>query len=112
MLLYDKEAISTSVHINKAIQNQLPPPVIDCSSHSLKKEKKKRKLQFNLLQRINESAVVYGWRVDDFLNELSVTVGVGCGDVNEDLQVLHPVGQCQHFLGGQDIQLHCIPEKG
>lgn len=67
--------------------------------------------RFNILQRVDESAVVYGRRVDDFLNELSITVGVGCGDVNENLQVLHPVGQCQHLLGGQDIQLHCISER-
>lgn len=70
-----------------------------------------KKVQFNLLQRINQSAVVNGWRVDYFINKLSVTVGVGCGDMNEDLQVLHSVGQCEHFLGGEDIQLHCIPEK-
>lgn len=66
---------------------------------------------YNLLQRVDESAVVNWGRVDNFLNELSVTVGVGCGDVNKDLQVLHLVGQCQHLLGGQDIQLHCISDR-
>lgn len=66
----------------------------------------------NSLQRIDESAVVYGRRVDDFLNEFSVTVGISCGDMDEDLQVLHPVSQCQHLLGGQDIQLHCISDGG
>lgn len=65
----------------------------------------------SLLQCIDELVVVYGWRVDYFFNELSVTVGVGCGDVKEDLQVLHPVGQCQHLLGSQDIQLQCISES-
>lgn len=64
-----------------------------------------------LLQRVDESAVVYRGRVDDLLDELSVTVGVGCGDVDEDLQVLHPVRQGQHLLRGQDVQLHCISER-
>lgn len=64
--------------------------------------------QISLLQRVDEFAVVYGGRVDHFLYELSVTVGVGCGDVNKDLQVLQPVGQRQHLLSGKDIQLHCI----
>lgn len=73
--------------------------------------KQTRPQQIILLQRIDEFAVVYRGRVDDFLNELPVTVGVGCGDVNKDLEVLHLVGQCQHLLGGQDIQLHCISEK-
>lgn len=66
--------------------------------------------QISLLQRIDEFVVVYGGRVDNFLNELTITVGVGCRDMKEDLQVLHLVGQCHHFLGGQDIQLHCISE--
>lgn len=67
--------------------------------------------KFNLLQRINESAVVNGGRVDDFLDELPVTVGVSRGDVNENVQPLHPASQCQHLLRGQDIQLHCISEE-
>lgn len=72
----------------------------------------KGEVQSNLLQRIDESAVVYRRRVDDLLDELAVTVSIGCGDMNEDLQVLHLAGQRQHFLSGQDIQLHCIPENG
>lgn len=68
-------------------------------------------LHISLLQRVDESAVVYGGRVDELLDELSVTVSVGCGDVDEDLQVLHPVRQGQHLLRGQDVQLHRISER-
>ena len=66
----------------------------------------------NLLQALNELPVVNGWGIDHFLDELPVTVGVGCGDVEKHLQVLHTVGQRHHLLGGQDIQLKCIPKKG
>lgn len=97
----EKEAISSFVH-KMAIQKSNITTLLIAVA---------KKVQFNLLQGINQSAVVNGRRVDYFINKLSVTVGVGCGDMNEDLQVLHSVGQCQHFLGGEDIQLHCIPEK-
>ena len=59
-----------------------------------------KKATANLLQGIDEFAVVHRRRVDDLLNELPVTVGIGRGDVQEYLQVLHPVGQGHHLLGG------------
>lgn len=65
----------------------------------------------NLLQGIDELAVVHRGRVDDLLDELPVTVGISRGHVEEDLQVLHPVGQRHHLLGGQDVQLHGISER-
>lgn len=74
--------------------------------HAEKSDQRKQ----DVLQTVDEFAVVYGRRVDDLLDEVFVTVGVGCGDVNENLQVLHPASKCQHLLGGQNIQLHCIPD--
>jgi len=65
----------------------------------------------DLLQGINEFSVVDGWSVDDLLDELPVTVGVGCGDVEQDLQVLHGVCQCHHLLGCKDVQLESISIK-
>ena len=70
----------------------------------------RKPVHVNLLQSVDEPPVVDGWRVDDLLDELPVTVGVGRGDVEEDLQLLHPVGQGQHLLCGQDVQLHRISE--
>lgn len=65
----------------------------------------------NSLQGIEEFAVVDGERVDHFLDQLAVTVGEGGGYVDEDLQVLHPVGQLQHLLRGADVKLHRVSER-
>lgn len=97
--------ILTVEYINKAIKKKKHHYQFNYAAANLKFS------HYNLLQRVDESAVVNWGRVDNFLNELSVTVGVGCGDVNKDLQVLHLVGQCQHLLGSQDIQLHCISDR-
>lgn len=70
-----------------------------------------KRAPLHLLQCINEFVVVYWRRVDYFFDELLVTVGVGRGDVKEDLKVLYLVGQRYHLLCGQDIQLHCISDR-
>lgn len=64
----------------------------------------------NILQTVDEFAVIDGGRVDDLLDQVFVTVGVRCGDVNENLQMFHPASERQHLLGGQNVQLHRIPE--
>ncbi len=62
----------------------------------------------DLLKCVNEFPVIDRWWIDHLFNELSVTVGVGCGHVDKHLQMLYSVSQVNHLLRGQHIQLHGI----
>lgn len=62
----------------------------------------------DLLKCVYELPVIDRWWIDHLFNELSVTVGVGCGHVDKHLQMLHSVSQINHLLCGQHIQLHGI----
>lgn len=62
----------------------------------------------DLLKCVYKLPVIDRWWIDHLFDELSVTVGVCCGHVDEHLQMLHSVSQANHLLRGQHIQLHGI----
>lgn len=70
--------------------------------------KDKKSFWKDLLKCVYKLPVIDRWWIDHLFDELSVTVGVGCGDVDEHLQMLHSVSQANHLLCGQHIQLHGI----
>lgn len=39
---------------------------------------------------------------------LAVAVCIGGGDVNEGLEVVHPLGQAEELLGGDHVQLQSV----
>lgn len=65
--------------------------------------------ELNSLQRVDELLGLDRRRVDDLIDVSAVAVGVGRGDVDEGLQVLHLLSQREELLCGDDVQLQGMP---
>lgn len=61
--------------------------------------------------RVDEFLGLDRRRVDDLVDVSAVAVGVGGGDVDEGLQVLHLLRQREELLCGDDVQLQRMPAQ-
>lgn len=64
------------------------------------------------LQGFDELPRLHGRRVDDLVDVLAVAVCIGGGDVDEGLEVGHPLGQAQELLRRHDVQLQRVSAGG